>query len=208
MSEKIKARKLARVSPRPKRGAPEETRARLVLTAAKIFNRDGFEGTDSNRIAKEAGYAAGVFYKHFADKTAIFIAVYDEWVTLEWRAIEGLLEHPNADTPRELVATVIELHRRWRVFRRSLRTLASRDPVIKRGHLQGRKRQLDTIARLREQGGVSQHGDRTRDLLLLYTLERAADALAENELTALEANTGELLSLLEALVAAALPASP
>lgn len=206
MSEKAKARKFARVSPRPKRGAPEETRARLVLTAAKIFNRDGFEGTDSNRIAKEAGYAPGVFYKHFADKTAIFIAVYDEWVAFEWRAIEALLEHTNADTPRELVAAVIELHRRWRVFRRSLRALVSRDPVIKRGHLQGRKRQLDTMARLRDQGGVSQRGDRTRDLLLLYTLERAADALAENELTALEANAEELHALLEALVADALPA--
>src|SRR4051812_38261323 len=72
---------------RPRRGAPEDTRARLVAAAAELFNRHGYHRTDSNRIAQAAGYAAGTFYKHFADKREIFLAAHEAWVTAEWRAI-------------------------------------------------------------------------------------------------------------------------
>lgn len=191
-------------SPRPLRGTPEQTRERLIATAATVFNRDGYDGTDSNRIAQEAGYSAGVFYKHFADKAEIFIAVYDAWVDEEWRALEQLLETPNAETPRALVATVLGLHRRWKGFRRSLRALAGRDAVVKRGHLRGRKRQLDTLERMRQSGRVSKLGTRAGDLMLLYTLERVADALAESEPSALDVNDDALIAILESLVAAAL----
>src|SRR5215470_6145433 len=34
-------------SPRPRRGSPAATRARLVEAAARLFNRDGFHGTDA-----------------------------------------------------------------------------------------------------------------------------------------------------------------
>src|ERR1700733_4737197 len=64
---------------RPRRGSPEQTRDRLVAAAAKLFNQTGYHGTDSNRIAKAAGYSAGVFYKHFNDKRAIFLAAYEGW---------------------------------------------------------------------------------------------------------------------------------
>lgn len=190
---------------RPLRGDPAQTRERLVAAAAEVFNRDGFAGTDTNRIAREAGYSPGAFYKHFPDKKAIFIAVYDAWVAEEWRAIEALLAQPSTDTPRELVATILALHRRWRVFRRSLRALAASDAEIKRGHLAGRKRQLDTLAKLRAHGHASAQ-QRAADLLLLYTLERAADALAEDELAALGVAPAELAAHLEREVAAALSA--
>ncbi|HKU43002.1 MAG TPA: TetR/AcrR family transcriptional regulator [Polyangiales bacterium] len=189
-------------APRPARGDPAQTRERLVAAAAEVFNRDGYDGTDTNRIAREAGYSPGLFYKHFPDKKAIFLAVYDAWVAEEWRSIEALLAAPSETTPRELVATIVALHRRWRVFRRSLRALAASDAEIKRGHLAGRKRQLDTLARLR----APHPADRARDLLLLYTLERAADALAEDELGALGVPAAALLALLEQQLAAALSA--
>src|ERR1700757_408625 len=70
----------------PPRG-PEETRSRLVAAAGKLFNSVGYFGTDSNRIAREAGYAPGTFYVHFADKREIFLEVYRGWVDSEWRAI-------------------------------------------------------------------------------------------------------------------------
>lgn len=77
----VKKRK--QLAPRPSRGTPEETRERLVVAAAQLFNRVGYDGTDSNRIAREAGYAPGTFYKHFRDKKEIFLAVYEGWVTKE-----------------------------------------------------------------------------------------------------------------------------
>ena len=52
---------------RPKRGQSADTRERLVAAAAAVFNRDGYHGTDSNRLARAAGYAPATFYKHFPD---------------------------------------------------------------------------------------------------------------------------------------------
>ena len=67
--------------------APEETRSKLIAAAAKLFNSVGYFGTDFNRIARQAGYAPGTFYVHFADKREVFLEVYLGWVELEWQAI-------------------------------------------------------------------------------------------------------------------------
>src|SRR5271170_5727290 len=82
---------------RPRRGYPEETRERLITAGARQFNRFGYHGTDSNTIAKEAGYATGTFYKHFRDKREIFLAVYERWLAAEWKEItEELARMRNA----------------------------------------------------------------------------------------------------------------
>ena len=60
---------------------PEETRSKLVEAAGRLFNSVGYFGTDSNRIAREAGHAPGTFYVHFADKREIFLEVYRGWVS-------------------------------------------------------------------------------------------------------------------------------
>src|ERR1700688_2860595 len=71
---------------------PDKTRRALIEAAARIFNSDGYHSTDSNRIAREAGYAPGTFYVHFADKLAIFLDVYENWVSAEWSSIEAILK--------------------------------------------------------------------------------------------------------------------
>src|SRR6478735_1421559 len=78
--------------PRPRRGAPEQTRARLIHTAAQMFNSVPYWETDSNQIAKAAGYSTGTFYRHFKDKREIFIAAYREFVAEEWRSVESRIE--------------------------------------------------------------------------------------------------------------------
>jgi AcrR family transcriptional regulator len=154
---------------RPRRGTPDETRARLVAAAAEEIEARGYFGTDSNRIARAAGYAPGSFYKHFADKRAVFLAVYESWVTAEWDAIAKL------ETPREIVKVLIEHHRRWKGFRASLRALVATDPEVRAFQRAQRARQLDTLARLR---GRPRRAD---DLLLLLTMERVCDAIADGE---------------------------
>jgi AcrR family transcriptional regulator len=54
------------------------TSARLVEAAAKEFAECGFEGTDTNKIARRAGFAPQTLYGWFEDKTAIFLVVYSE----------------------------------------------------------------------------------------------------------------------------------
>ena len=76
---------------KPPARAPEETRSKLVEAAGRLFNSVGYFGTDSNRIAREAGYAPGTFYVHFADKREIFLEVYRGWVSSEWQAIAAAI---------------------------------------------------------------------------------------------------------------------
>ena len=58
-----------------RRESREETRARLIEAAEKIFIRFGFEASSVERIAEAAGFSRGAFYSNFRDKDELFIAV-------------------------------------------------------------------------------------------------------------------------------------
>lgn len=170
-------------STRPRRGTPAATRTRLVAAAAAVINRVGYHGTDSNRIARAAGYAPGTFYKHFPDKQAILLAAYEEWVTTEWQAIEvALRAGGSADVlARRIVDLALRLHRRWRGLRSSLLSLVPIDPEVRRFYRGQRRRQLQMLSELRVAMRGPAHTAED-DAVLLFTLERTCDAVANGEL--------------------------
>lgn len=187
--------------PRPRRGTPDATRRRLVDTAARVFNEVGYLGTDSNRLAKAAGYAPGTFYKHFPDKRAAFLASYDAWVAAEWQAIEELMrqERDPAKLARKLLRQVLEHHRRWQGLRASLRALVGTDPDVRAYYREQRRRQLDLMAKLR--GRRASASTRAADAVLLYVLERVCDAVADGEVAELDIATRPLLAQIETMIA-------
>jgi AcrR family transcriptional regulator len=191
-------------SERPRRGTPAQTRDRLVDAAAAEFNRVGYDGTDSNRLARAAGYAPATFYKHFPDKRAIFLAAYERWVSAEWLKVERILDRTGSAD--EAAAKIVELtlahHRRWRGLRTSLRALVSTDARARTFYRAQRRRQLRMMARLR--GGATAPGQAERDALLLFTLERNCDAIAEDEVRALGLSPERMLDLLREIVARSL----
>jgi AcrR family transcriptional regulator len=203
-------RAAAELGTRPRRGDPSETRQRIVLAAAQQFEAHGYHGCDTNRIARAAGYAPGTFYKHFADKREVFLAVYNDWVRAEWEQITALLaEHRTPKTSPGVLAelivdAVLAHHRAWPGFRASLRALVAVDGVVRSAHRRSRKRQLALMQR----SGVR---DRAGAVFLLLTMERVADALADGELEALALSpaqvrtflAGQLLKQLNATVAGA-----
>ena len=176
---------------RPRRGSPAQTRDRLLSAAAIIFNRAGYHGTDSNRIAKDAGYAAGTFYKHFKDKREVFLAVYETWITSEWAAIDAELSAGRKpdEIARRLVELSIDFHRKWRGLRASLTGMVLTDSVVRRFYRKQRRRQLDKIAKLRSHLGIPA-GRREEDAIHLFTTERVFDAIAQGELQALGLDRG------------------
>lgn len=172
--------------PRPKRGAPEQTRARLIRTAAQIFNRLPYWETDSNELAKEAGYSTGTFYRHFKDKREIFIAAYREWVVEEWTSIESRLSpalSPGESIDRASDA-LIEHHRRWRVFRGNLRALVTYDEELRELTQSLRREQLEKMRVIRRA-----RGDAPREIELdaihAMMFERICDALADGDFRSL-----------------------
>lgn len=150
------------------------TRERLVQAAAAEFREQGFAGTDTNRIARRAGFAPQTFYRWFADKTEIFIAVYRAWEDEE-KSLMGALRRRGAGED-EVVEAAIAHHRASLIFRRSLRRLSLEDDKVRAARAESRLRQ---IARIREWRGGALSADEVATVLL--QLERLSDALAEGE---------------------------
>lgn len=145
----------------------QETQARLLAAAAAEFNSAGFHGTDSNRIARRAGFAPQTFYRHFADKTAIFLAAYAAWQAAEARAVRAVA----AEGATAIATAIAAQHAEWRIFRRSLRLLAVEDPRVRAARAEARLAQLSAL-------GLPLDAAR---LAALLCVERIADALAEEE---------------------------
>ena len=180
--------------PRPRRGSPEQTRERLIAAAARIFNRAGYYGTDSNRIAKEAGYSPGTFYKHFRNKREIFLAAYEAWVSAEWEAVANELFTGKSakEKARRLVALSIEFHTRWRGLRASLQELVFTDPDVQQFYRKQRRKQLDVMAELRARTG-GRPRSREEDAIHLFKTERTYDALARGELKEIGVDRGVVI---------------
>ncbi len=197
---------------RPKRGLPADTRARLVEAAAAVFNREGYHGTDSNRLARAAGYAPATFYKHFPDKRTILLAAYEDWVTAEWHAVGAALGAPATAAARaeRIVAFVLEHHRRWKGLRASLRALVATDAVARRFHRAQRRRQLELLARMRGGRASDEAAARVADAVMLFTLERTLDAVAEGETADLGLDEDVVIAQLRAVVRTAVdrPGAP
>ncbi len=141
------------------------------------FNAHGFAGTDSNRIARRAGFAPQTFYRWFKDKTAIFIACYRAWEDEELTEVGGPLSR---DAPQEaLVEIGIAHHRRYLMFRRSLRQLSLEDPVVRAARAESRLRQVRQIQTWLGRPESSEEAIAVR----LLQIERLTDAVAEGELT-------------------------
>lgn len=190
---------------RPRRGTPAQTRERLLAAAAVEFNRAGYHGTDSNRLARAAGYAPATFYKHFSDKRALFLAAYADWVTAEWARVERLVQAGGAAGPlaAAIVDTVLDMHRTWRGLRASLRALVASDAAARAFYREQRRQQLERLATLRRRRSTAARAD---DALLLFTLERVCDAIADGELRDLGVDVEAAIDRLRALLTAHLSA--
>ena len=55
-----------------KAGKKEESHARILASAGRVFRRHGYGGVGVDGLAKEAGVTSGAFYAHFTSKAAAF----------------------------------------------------------------------------------------------------------------------------------------
>lgn len=165
--------------PRPRKTRdPEETREKLLTAAEREFNTSGFFGTDTNRIARAAGYAPQTFYRHFADKTDIFLGVYERWWRAESEAVATAARGAKGEARLAKIAdTILEFHARWRIFRRALRHLSADDKRVRAARVKARKAQTETLMRVPRKKRLSEEALYAG----LITLERLSDAAAEGE---------------------------
>ncbi len=166
---------------KPKRTDPaagrkgKPTSAKLIAAAAKEFNQRGFGGTDTNRIARRAGFAPQTFYRWFRDKTEIFLAVYRAWEEEERAMLVKLLARKAPAS--EVVNAAVEHHRAFKVFRRSLRSLSLEDTTVRKARAESRRRQIEQI----KSWVAPARPSSVEVATILLQMERLADAVAEGE---------------------------
>ncbi len=153
----------------------KDTGAKLVEAAAKEFRQHGFAGTDTNKIARRAGFAPQTFYRWFGDKTDIFLAVYRAWEEDEKDLLARL--HAEKAPTSALVDAAIAHHQSFRIFRRSLRQLSVDEPTVRKARAESRRRQID---RFKAWGNASAFSTDEIATMLLE-MERLCDAVAEGE---------------------------
>jgi AcrR family transcriptional regulator len=78
------------------------TRARIVESARKLFNRHGFEQVSIDRIMSEAGLTRGGFYHHFDSKDDLYAEAIHSFVTCN-PFKPNFAEHSPRDLARKLL---------------------------------------------------------------------------------------------------------
>jgi AcrR family transcriptional regulator len=67
----------------------EETRAKILESAIKLFSSRGYNKASVDDICAEAGISKGAFYHHFERKQDLFLALLDGWLQAIDNAIEA-----------------------------------------------------------------------------------------------------------------------
>ncbi len=154
---------------------PAKTTQQLLQAAADEFNEQGFQGTDTNKIAQRAGFSPQTFYRHYPNKTAVFVAVYEAWESQERQVLESLVSKGAA--PANIVDALIRQHRNYRIFRRSLRLLSVENDAVRCARALSRQRQVKAIL-----SALSLPASMKQDITIrLLQIERLADGLVEGE---------------------------
>lgn len=158
---------------------PDTTRAALIASARKEFEERGFNSTQSNKIARRAGFAPQTFYRHFADKVEILLAVYENWTVEELKALDA------AKGTRGAARTLLDHHRASLNLRRALRALTVTDQRVRAARATSRRVQIEHLRKLLPHTAGLTDARLARSL---FVIERVADACAEGEFADLRVN--------------------
>lgn len=100
----------------PKQDRSRETFAAILQGAAQVFERRGYAGATTNRIAVRAGISVGSLYQYFPNKDAILVALSERHLRqgneyLAPLVTAYLLAPPPVHEGLELlIAAMVELH--------------------------------------------------------------------------------------------------
>lgn len=81
----------------------EETRAKIIESAIKLFSTRGFNAASVEDICKEAGISKGAFYHHFKSKQELFLALLDGWLQTIDNAIEASKDKTVPETFMQMI---------------------------------------------------------------------------------------------------------
>ena len=88
---------------------PSEERARLVRAAWTVARRSGFDGIKVQLVMKESGLSARTFYRHFADKDSLLVALIEDEYEAASRRLRRALSEADEDPVGRVSAWIREM---------------------------------------------------------------------------------------------------
>jgi AcrR family transcriptional regulator len=83
--------------------------ARLIRAAWTVVRRSGFEGIKVQLVLKEAGLSARTFYRHFADKDSLLIALIEDEYGATARRLRKAVSEATDDPAAKVAAWIREM---------------------------------------------------------------------------------------------------
>ncbi|MFJ7210763.1 TetR/AcrR family transcriptional regulator [Amycolatopsis sp. NPDC098790] len=144
------------------------SRAEIVAAAAKVMREQGYAHATTKVIAQTAGYSEAMLYKHFRDKTDLFLSVLTEELPALGTALAELTANPGGAPLRDNLARLARLGLAFYTegFPIAVSVFSSRD--LLRGHRErlgghGPRALLDGVAEYlraeRELGRINAEAD-------------------------------------------------
>ena len=87
-----------------------QTRARVVESARRLFNRHGFEQVTIDQVMASAGLTRGAFYHHFDSKDELYAAAVASFETCNPFAVKTAQAAQAIDDPKQMAQMLIDLY--------------------------------------------------------------------------------------------------
>ncbi len=158
------------------------TYLQLMAAGALVADRDGLAAMSVSGVTKQAGLAKGTFYVHFADRTALIVAIHTKFHDQLFADVVAATSHLQPGAPR--AAARIEAFLEGCLRKPGVRSLLlqSRHEQDIRVQVERRNREAALLltAELRH-GNPTGHEPQTARLLVAATIEVAGAELEANK---------------------------
>ncbi len=84
----------------------EQTKERIIASAAPIFNRQGYSGTSISDVMQATGLKKGGIYNHFSSKDELALAVFEYTVNLFKVRYAQVLQANSGDRAAQLIGII------------------------------------------------------------------------------------------------------
>lgn len=101
---------------RPRQQRSQFTFEAILDAAARLFERDGYAGTTTNKVAELAGVSVGTLYHYVPNKDALLYALAERHISQSITALAEVFKTldrtrpPLPETVRTLITAVVNLH--------------------------------------------------------------------------------------------------
>ncbi len=161
----------------------ERTRADLVAAGLRLFHRDGFEQTTTERIARETRVSQRTLFRYFATKSDIVLAGHREW---QQDFLGCLVERPRGESHWvALVNASLQLLGEWGERQigeqMRIRELLDDNPALQAAFLQNDRYFQDGLVELllARPGREPEVGERERVRLVVATFSSVDEVASQ-----------------------------